>query len=250
MSDSSDNRPRLIGIGGGSGSGKSTLARHLEQALGETHALLISLDAYYLDRNAVPAAIRGNVDHPESMDAHLLGQHLDRLCRGESIDLPVYDFHTHTRTPKTCRLEPRPVILLDGVLLFALEPVRSRLDLSIFVDVPADLRLARRLLRDVAERGRSPQSVVEQYLATVRPMHARFVEPWKAQADYCITNERHFEPALEQLLPVITGMQHQLSPPDRENPHPLACVPLARGTRPAHPAPADRHNAPGSGDVH
>ncbi|HPQ94466.1 MAG: hypothetical protein KDI44_07035 [Thiothrix sp.] len=126
------------------------------------------------------------------------------------------DFHTHTL--KTSRLEPRPIILLDGVLLFALEPVRSRLDITLFVDVPADFRLARRLLRDVAERGRSPRSVLEQYLATVRPMHARFVEPWKTQADYCITNEQDFEPAPERLLTAVRGDNDELRFPHPHQP--------------------------------
>lgn len=193
----------IISITGGSGSGKSRLAQQIQQQLGSERVGLISLDAYYRSQHEVPAELRGNFDHPESLDTDLLCQHLDQLQCGRIINMPVYDFTTHSRLPDTEPFAPTPVILLDGILTLALPGVSSFTDVSVFVDTPADLRLSRRLLRDVQERGRTPDDVVRQYLTTVRPMHDQYVEPYKNQVDYLVDNETEFTPDARKLIQAL-----------------------------------------------
>jgi uridine kinase len=186
MSDAS--RPFLIGIAGGTGSGKTTVARRIFDSLQLDAAVFIDHDAYYRDLLHLSLEQRAavNFDHPDSLDNDLLVRHLQSLLAGEAIEKPVYDFARHTRAPETVRVESRDVILVDGILLFAEPRLRELFDLRIFVDADPDVRFIRRLRRDLDERGRSLDSVIEQYLTTVRPMHFEFVEPTKRWADVII----------------------------------------------------------------
>ena len=178
----------VIGVAGGTGSGKTTVAQEIVKRVGPDRLTYIQHDSYYRDWGDLPRAERDrvNFDHPDSLETELLIEHLKQLRQGRAIDLPVYDFRTHSRTPETRRIEPKPVILLEGILLFADKALRDLIDVKIFVDTDPDIRFIRRLKRDLAERGRTMASVVEQYLATVRPMHMEFVEPSKRHADLII----------------------------------------------------------------
>lgn len=179
--------PLFIGIAGGSGSGKTTIAEALVRRL-EGKVLLIHHDSYYRHRPDLSFAERAavNYDHPESLESELLVKHLHLLRSGAAIELPVYDFESHLRLEQTARIEPAPVVVVEGILVLAVEELCAEFDLRIFVDTDSDLRLARRLERDIAERGRTMESVISQYLSTVRPMHLRFVEPSRANADLII----------------------------------------------------------------
>lgn len=181
-------KPYLIGIAGGTGSGKTTVARRIFDSLQLNAAVFIDHDAYYRDLAHLPVEERAavNFDHPDSLDNDLLVRQLKELLEGRAIDKPVYDFARHTRAAESVRVEPRDVILVDGILLFAEPRLRELFDLRIFVDTDADVRFIRRLRRDTEERGRSLDSVIEQYLTTVRPMHFEFVEPTKRWADVII----------------------------------------------------------------
>ncbi|HIE52836.1 MAG TPA: uridine kinase [Armatimonadetes bacterium] len=185
-------RTFLLGIAGGTGSGKTTVARQIAAGVGEKWVLLIEEDAYYRDLSHLPPEERAqvNFDHPQALDFDLLRRHLEQLRAGQAIERPVYDFATHTRRPETLRLEPRPLILVEGILVLAEPRIREVLDLKLFVDAPADLRFLRRLQRDLAERGRTVESVIAQYLATVRPMHEQFVEPSRQYADLVLPGDR------------------------------------------------------------
>jgi uridine kinase len=178
-------KPFLIGIAGGTGSGKTTVARRIYQSLHLDSAVFLDYDSYYkeLGHLSLEERARINFDHPDSLDNDLFIEHLERLIAGLPIEKPVYDFTRHTRAPETIPVQPRDVILVDGILLFAEERLREMFDLRIFVDTEADVRFIRRLRRDLEERGRSLESVIEQYLKTVRPMHFEFVEPTKRYAD-------------------------------------------------------------------
>jgi uridine kinase len=180
--------PIIIGIAGGTGSGKTTVARVILERVGAHHIALLPHDAYYKDLGDLPQAQRAliNFDHPNSLDTPLLVQHLQRLKNGQAIELPVYDFKTHTRTSQTVLIMPQPVIIVEGILIFAEPQLRALFDVKIFVDTDADTRFIRRLQRDIAERGRTSDSVIQQYLNTVRPMHLEFVEPSKRYADVII----------------------------------------------------------------
>lgn len=190
----------LIGITGGSGSGKTTFARALAERFEPGNLLLISLDSYYRDRadQTLEERARINYDHPEAFDQALLLEHLQALRAGQAVEQPVYDYATHCRQGTT-RVEPAPAIILEGILVLALESIRPALDLKVFVDTPADLRILRRLSRDVAERGRSVESVYQQYLQTVRPMHERYIEPTRLFADLIVPGERDTSAAVSAL---------------------------------------------------
>ena len=180
--------PVIIGIAGGTGSGKTTVARAIYDRVGPARIEWISHDSYYRNFDALPPEERAkiNFDHPDSLESELLTRHLDVLCKGSSVDVPVYDFATHSRKTETQRVEPRKVIIVEGILVLAEPDLRKRIDIKLFVDTPADIRFVRRLTRDIESRGRSLQSVVHQYMTTVRPMHEEFVEPSKRYADLII----------------------------------------------------------------
>ncbi len=180
--------PLIIGIAGGSGSGKTTIAQAMAGEIGGEHCAHILHDSYYRDLSDLDETARAeiNYDHPESLETELLVAHVHALQHGAGVDIPRYDFAVHNRYAETDRVEPRPVILIEGVLALAEPALREVMDLKIFVDTASDLRFMRRLERDINERGRTRESVYEQYLATVRPMHTKFVEPSKAHADLVI----------------------------------------------------------------
>jgi len=180
--------PIVIGIAGGSGSGKTTVANMIVERVGLKHIAFMPHDAYYRDLSHLPLEKRArvNFDHPNSLETELLIQHVQQLKAGQPIDLPIYDFKSHTRTAQTTLINPQPIILVEGILIFTEPNLLPLYDIKIFVDTDADIRLIRRLQRDIQERGRTTESVINQYLATVRPMHLEFVEYSKRYADIII----------------------------------------------------------------
>lgn len=180
--------PLVIGIAGGTGSGKTTVANVILQRVGTHRIAFLPHDAYYKDLKDLPKSQRDlvNFDHPHSLDTPLLLEQIKDLKNLRPIELPVYDFKTHTRTEKTLLIEPTRVVIVEGILIFAEPGLRELFDVKIFVDTAADIRFIRRLERDIAERGRTTESVINQYLTTVRPMHLEFVEPSKQYADVII----------------------------------------------------------------
>lgn len=195
-------RPLLIGIAGGTGSGKSTIAKNLADAFPPGTAQIVDHDAYYKDLAGIPfeERVKVNFDHPDSLETSLLVEHLDRLREGKGIDVPLYDFATHTRRKETRRVEASPLVIVEGILVFVEEDLRSRLDVKIFVDTDADIRVFRRIRRDLEQRGRSFQSIRDQYYKTVRPMHLQFVEPSKRWADVIIPEGGNNRVALDLLV--------------------------------------------------
>jgi uridine kinase len=181
-------QPLVIGIGGGSGSGKTTIARSIVEAIGPERVALIQHDAYYHDQTDLPMEerVKVNYDHPDSFETTLLVEHLRELRAGQAIERPIYDFTVYNRSGQTVRVEPKPVVIVEGILVLYEADLRDLMDLKIYVDTDPDLRILRRLERDLKERGRSFDSVHDQYLATVRPMHLQFVEPSKRYADIVI----------------------------------------------------------------
>lgn len=177
--------PLTIGVAGGSGSGKTTVARNILDLAGPDQVAHLCHDNYYLDHSDLSLEERAkiNYDHPESLDNRLFVDHLKQLQRGQDIACPIYDFTNHARLTRTNRITSRRVILVEGILIFAHPEIRKLLDIRVFVDTDADLRFIRRLHRDITERARSPESVIDQYLETVRPMHLEFVEPSKKHAN-------------------------------------------------------------------
>ena len=186
--DRSEARPFVVGVAGGSGSGKSTICEAIVDRIGTEHVALIAHDAYYRHRPEISYEERTkvNYDHPDSLETELLLAHLESLAAGETIQHPRYDFTLHLRRSRTLPIPPRPVILIEGILTLVEPDLREMLDLRVFVDTDADLRVLRRVGRDMRERGRSLESVVAQYQATVKPMHEQFVEPSKRHADLVI----------------------------------------------------------------
>ena len=180
--------PLVIGIAGGTGSGKTTVAQTIVERVGGEYIACLAHDSYYKDLGDLPGTQRTevNFDHPNSLDTDLLIQQLSLLKDGHPIEVPVYDFKTHSRTDHTIHVDPQPIILVEGILIFAEPGLRTLFDIKIFVDTDADIRFIRRLERDISERGRSSVSVIHQYLSTVRPMHMEFVEPSKRYADIII----------------------------------------------------------------
>ena len=192
----------IIGIAGGSGSGKSTVQRRILDSFGEDHIVILEHDAYYRDLSHLPFEERAvfNFDHPAALETELCVRHLDALKQGHAIACPVYDFANHVRLDETKRLDPRPVIILDGILVLAEPELRSRMDIKLFVDTADDVRLMRRIRRDLTERQRSIDSILEQYGRTVRPMHIEFVEPSKRFADVIIPGGGMNDVAMEMVL--------------------------------------------------
>ncbi|MGE0491814.1 MAG: uridine kinase [Vulcanimicrobiota bacterium] len=188
MTSISVNKPLVIGVAGGTGSGKTTVARSLVEIFVHRPIVLIPQDAYYRDQSHLSASERAetNYDHPLAFDNDLLVEHLDALCRGESVNQPVYNFVTHTRAVEVKRVDPAPILVVEGILVLEEERLRQRMDIKVYVDTDSDERFIRRLGRDMLERGRSVESIVDQYLNSVRPMHLQFVEPTKRYADLII----------------------------------------------------------------
>jgi len=181
-------RPVIVGVAGGTASGKTTISEAILDRVGSERVAFIQHDSYYRDISPLPFEERCqvNFDHPDSLESDLLVAHLDALCRGESVQVPMYDFALHMRRAETRRVEPHPVILVEGILIFVEPGLRERFDIKVYVDADADLRFIRRLRRDVSERQRTVESVIEQYLSTVRLMHLEFVEPSKRYADVIV----------------------------------------------------------------
>ena len=195
-------KPCILGVAGGTGSGKTTVARAILDGVGEDRIALIEQDSYYrdVDWRSETELLHHNFDHPSALDNELLVSHIAALKAGHPIEVPIYDFVRHRRTARTKRVEPQPVILLEGILIFVEPGLRELLDFKIYVDTDADLRLIRRLGRDMAERGRTVQDVLRQYLETVRPMHLEFVEPSKRWADIIIPEGGENKVALEMVI--------------------------------------------------
>jgi uridine kinase len=192
----------IVGIAGGTGSGKTTVAKSIAAALPVSGVSMIEYDAYYRDRPDLSAEARAlvNYDHPDSLESDLLVEHLDALRAGHAIDAPIYDFKTHRRRADSRRIAPAPVIVVEGILVFVDPRMRERLDMKIFVDTDPDIRVFRRIRRDMEQRGRSFESIREQYYKTVRPMHLQFVEPSKRWADLIIPEGGNNRVALDLIV--------------------------------------------------
>jgi uridine kinase len=203
--------PIVIGIAGGTGSGKTTVANVILERVGANNIAFLAHDAYYKDLSDLPRAQRDviNFDHPDSLETVLLVDHLKGLTQWQVVDIPIYDFTTHTRTTQTQRMDPKPVILVEGILVFAEVSLRDLFDVKIFVDTPADIRFIRRLQRDIQERGRTVESVIRQYETTVRPMHLEFVEPSKRHADVIIPEGGFNTVAMDMVVARIEALLTQ-----------------------------------------
>ena len=195
-------RPVVIGIAGGTGSGKTTVARAIYDKVGSDRIEWISHDSYYRNFEGLSPEERHhiNFDHPDSLETELLARHLDVLSKGSAVEVPIYDFTTHSRKTETQRVEPRRVTIVEGILVLAEPELRKRIDIKLFVDTPPDIRFMRRLVRDIKTRGRSVESVIEQYVTTVRPMHEEFVEPSKRHADLIIPEGGANQVALDAII--------------------------------------------------
>lgn len=200
--------PLVIGLAGGTGSGKTTVANVILQRVGAHRIAYVPHDAYYRNFSDLPRAQRDRInwDHPNSLDTDLMIQHVQALKAGRAVDLPVYDFTTHSRTGQTVHVEPQPIIIVEGILIFADARLRELFDVKIFVDTDPDIRFIRRLQRDIAERGRTAESVIQQYLDTVRPMHLEFVEPSKRYADVVIPEGGLNEVAMDMVVARIAAL--------------------------------------------
>jgi uridine kinase len=183
----------IIGISGGTGSGKTTVANRILESVSASEVVFLQQDSYYRNINDLPLDYRNiaNFDHPDALDNDLLVNHVRRLKAGESVELPVYDFKTSTRLNETRHVESKPIVIVEGILIFVDPRLLEQMDIKVFVDTPDDIRFIRRLRRDLAERGRTVESVIEQYIGTVRPMHMQFVEPSKRHADVIIPEGGH-----------------------------------------------------------
>lgn len=201
-------RPVIVGVSGGTASGKTTISRSIVERVGDPRVALIQHDSYYRDLGHLPMEerVRVNFDHPSSLETELLVDHLDALCRGASVRVPVYDFARHVRSQETRLVHSTPLILVEGILIFVEAALRERFDIKIYVDADADLRFIRRLRRDIGERRRTVDSVVEQYLATVRPMHLEFVEPSKRYADVIIPHGGFNQVAIDLVAAQVAAM--------------------------------------------
>jgi uridine kinase len=200
--------PTVIGVAGGSGSGKTTVVRRIVDSLGPDQVVVLEHDRYYRDRNDLRLEERAalNYDHPDSLETDLLVAHLRALKTGQPVDVPRYDFTRHARRSDVERYEPRRAIIVEGILIFSEPALRELMEVKVFVDADADTRFIRRLQRDVAERGRTLDSVVEQYLATVKPMHFDFVEPSKRYADLIIPLGGHNTVAIDLMLSLVRSL--------------------------------------------
>lgn len=200
--------PLVIAIAGGTGSGKTTVANAILKRVGENHIAYLPHDAYYKDLKDLPQDLgqQLNFDHPNSLESDILIQHLKDLNKLKPIRLPVYDFKTHSRTNHTIPINPQPVIIVEGILILAISELRRLFDVKIYVDTDPDIRFIRRLQRDISERGRTTESVIRQYLTTVRPMHLEFVEPSKRYADVIIPEGGFNTVALDMVVARVESL--------------------------------------------
>jgi uridine kinase len=205
---SPEKSPITIGVAGGSGSGKTTVSRQILERVGSKHIAYLAHDSYYRDLSHMDIEERNriNYDHPDSLETSLLIEHIDQLKRGEDAQVPVFDFTRHLRLPETILVRSQPIILVEGILIFSERELRNLLDIKIFVDTDADIRFIRRLKRDIEERGRSAESVISQYLTTVRPMHLKFVEPSKRYADVIVPEGGYNWVAIDMIADRIRSM--------------------------------------------
>jgi uridine kinase len=213
--DGANTKPLIIGIAGGTGSGKSTVAHRVAEALRATSSVaFLDMDAYYRDfsRLTMDERRRVNWDHPDALDIDLLVEQLAQLAAGHAVEKPGYDFVAHRRRAETTRLAPADVVVVDGILLFADARVRELCDVKVFVDADADVRLIRRIRRDMVSRGRPLEEILTQYLSTVRPMHLQFVEPSKRYADVIVPRGGHNAVAVEMIVAKITRRLHAQRP--------------------------------------
>ena len=200
--------PIVIGVAGGSGSGKTTVVRRIVENLGDEHVTVLEHDRYYRDRPDLRLEERAalNYDHPDSLETDLMVAHVRALRDGQAVDIPVYDFARYARRQATETIHPRQAVIVEGILIYADAPLRGLIDVKVFVDTDDDIRFIRRLKRDVAERGRTMETVSEQYLHTVKPMHLDFVEPSKRYADVIIPRGGHNTVAIDLLMQMIKGL--------------------------------------------
>ena len=200
--------PLVIGVAGGSGSGKTTVVRQIIESIGDGQVTVLEHDRYYRDRNDLRLEERAalNYDHPDSLETDLLVRHLHELRTGRPVEVPEYDFARHARQAATSTALPRRTIIVEGILIFADAALRSLMDVKVFVDADDDTRFIRRLQRDIAERGRTVSSVIEQYLGTVKPMHLEFVEPSKRYADIIIPLGGHNTVAIDMMLSLVRSL--------------------------------------------
>jgi uridine kinase len=198
----------VIGVAGGSGSGKTTVVRRIVDSLGPEHVTLLQHDRYYRDRNDLRLEERAalNYDHPNSLETDLLVRHVQELKRGHPVQVPAYDFTRHARLTETETFQPRRALIVEGILVLTDAALRDLIDIKVFVDTDSDTRFIRRLQRDVAERGRTMESVIDQYQGTVKPMHLEFVEPSKRYADIIVPQGGHNDVAIDMLLTLARGL--------------------------------------------
>jgi uridine kinase len=200
--------PLVIGVAGGSGSGKTTVVRRIIDAIGHLDVTVVEHDRYYRDHPELRLEDRAalNYDHPHALDTALLVEHVRALRAGQPVELPIYDFARHARRTDTTPVRPGAVIIVEGILIFADQALRSLMDVKVFVDTDDDVRFIRRLQRDVAERGRTTESVIDQYLSTVKPMHLEFVEPSKRYADVILPEGGYNQVAVDMVLALINSL--------------------------------------------
>ncbi|MBE6183706.1 uridine kinase [Bacillus ginsengihumi] len=206
-----EKKPAVIGVAGGSGSGKTSVTNTIYETLKDHSILVLEQDYYYKDQSHLPfeERLKTNYDHPFAFDNDLLIEHLGQLLQYEPIEKPVYDYSRHTRSEQTIHVEPKDVIILEGILVLDDERLRNLMDIKIYVDTDADLRIIRRLLRDIEERGRTIQSVIDQYTNVVRPMHNQFIEPTKRYADVIIPEGGHNHVAIDLVVTKLQSILEQ-----------------------------------------
>jgi uridine kinase len=206
--------PLVIGVAGGSGSGKTTVVRRIVEAVGGTGVSVLEHDRYYRDRNDLRLEERAalNYDHPDSLETDLMVRHVNELRVGRAVEAPLYDFTRHARLASTETLTPSRALIVEGILIYTDAALRGLMDIKVFVDTDDDTRFIRRLQRDTAERGRTMQSVIDQYLSTVKPMHLEFVEPSKRYADIIVPLGGHNAVAIDMLLTLIRGLTSESKP--------------------------------------